>query len=38
MNPPKKLEPDSKYTKYDTDGDGIVTDKELETSEKLQLF
>ena len=36
MNPPKKLEPDSKYTKYDTDGDGIVTDKELETSEKLQ--
>ena len=26
---PKKLEPGSKYTHYDTDGDGTVTDKEL---------
>ena len=32
----KELEPDSKYNKYDSDGDGIVTDEELATTEKLQ--
>ena len=26
---PKKLEAGSKYSHYDTDGDGVVTDKEL---------
>ena len=26
----KKLEPDSDYAKYDLDGDGVVTDEELE--------
>ena len=31
-----RLEPDSKYNKYDSDGDGIVTDEELATTEKLQ--
>ena len=25
----KKLEPDSKFSKYDLDGDGVVTDEEL---------
>ncbi len=33
---PKKLEPDSNYAKYDADGDGIVSDSELETSARLQ--
>ena len=32
----KELEPDSKYNKYDSDGDGIVTDEELATTEKRQ--
>jgi len=32
----KKLEPNSEYAQYDTDGDGIVSDKELETSKELQ--
>ena len=32
----KKLEPNSEYANYDTDGDGIVTDDELETSQQLQ--
>ena len=32
----KKLERDSEYAQYDTDGDGIVTDDELETSKELQ--
>ena len=31
-----ELETDSKYNKYDSDGDGIVTDEELATTEKLQ--
>lgn len=35
MNPPKQLEPGSSYAKYDTDGDGIVSDDELKASEKL---
>ena len=25
----KTLEPDSKFSKYDLDGDGVVTDEEL---------
>ena len=32
----KKLEPGSDYDQYDTDGDGVVTDNELETSKELQ--
>ena len=32
----KKLEPNSEYANYDTDGDGVVTDDELETSQQLQ--
>ena len=32
----KELEPDSKYNKYDSDGDGIVTDEEFASTEKLQ--
>jgi len=31
----KKLEPGSKYSKYDVDGDGIVTDEELEMDRRL---
>ena len=31
----KKLEKGSEYEKYDLDGDGIVTDEELEMDEKL---
>ena len=33
---PKKLESDSVYAKYDTDGDGVVSDVELSMSERLQ--
>ena len=32
---PKQLEKASKYAKYDVDGDGIVTDEELEMDRKL---
>ncbi|HAG31362.1 MAG TPA: hypothetical protein DCL39_18020 [Alteromonas macleodii] len=32
----KKLEQNSEYAGYDTDGDGVVTDDELETSQQLQ--
>jgi cobalamin biosynthesis protein CobT len=32
----KKLEPNSEYANYDADGDGIVTDEELQTSKELQ--
>ena len=32
---PKTLEADSKYAAYDTDGDGIVSDEELEMAEKI---
>ena len=28
----KKLDPESEYAKYDTDGDGIVSDEELKAS------
>ena len=35
MNP-KKLEPESSYARYDTDGDGVVTDDELKISARLQ--
>jgi len=31
----KKLSEDSKYAKYDADGDGIVSDEELAASEKI---
>ena len=31
----KKLEPQSKYEKYDLDGDGIVTDEEFDMDQKL---
>ena len=31
----KKLEPKSKYEKYDLDGDGIVTDEEFDMDQKL---
>ena len=33
---PKQLEPDSEYAKYDADGDGIVSDQELEMTAQLQ--
>ena len=33
---PKKLEPNSEYAKYDTDGDGVVSDDEIASSERLQ--
>lgn len=32
----KQLEPGSEYAIYDTDGDGIITDDELNTSKELQ--
>jgi len=32
----KRLEPDSDFAQYDTDGDGIVSDEELQTSKELQ--
>ena len=32
----KRLEKDSDYAEYDADGDGVVTDEELETSKELQ--
>ena len=32
----KRLEDGSEYAEYDTDGDGIVTDEELQTSKELQ--
>ena len=32
----KKLEPGSEYAEYDTDGDGVVSDSELETSRQLK--
>ena len=32
----KKLEPESEYANYDTDGNGVVSDSELETSKELQ--
>jgi hypothetical protein len=31
----KKLEKDSKYSQYDLDGDGIVTDEEIAREEKM---
>lgn len=31
----KTLEPDSKYNQYDTDGDGVVSDSEMATAERL---
>ena len=32
----KKLEENSEYAVYDTDGDGTVSDEELQTSKELQ--
>lgn len=32
----KQLEPNSEYAVYDTDGDGVITDEELNTSKELQ--
>ena len=32
----KKLEPESEYAKYDSDGDGVVSDEEIATSARLQ--
>ena len=32
----KKLQEGSEYAEYDADGDGIVTDEELQTSKELQ--
>ena len=34
----KRLEPDSKFEKLDTNGDGIVSDEEFEMREKLILL
>ena len=31
----KTLEPESRYSKYDLDGDGVVTDEELEMDAKM---
>ena len=31
----KKLEPESEYEKYDIDGDGVVTDEELDMDERM---
>ena len=33
----KKLQEGSEYAEYDADGDGIVTDEELQTSQELRL-
>lgn len=33
---PKKLEPNSEFEKYDADGDGTVSDSELQTTVLLQ--
>ena len=32
----KQLEPNSDFAQYDTDGDGVVSDEELQTSKELQ--
>lgn len=32
----KKLQPESEFDKYDMDGDGIVTDEELEHSKEIR--
>jgi Ca2+-binding EF-hand superfamily protein len=31
----KKLQEDSKFNQFDTDGDGVVTDEELSRSERM---
>ena len=33
---PKKLEPKSRYAQYDLDGDGVVTDDELEHAKEIR--
>ena len=32
---PKKLEPKSRYAQYDLDGDGVVSDEELQRNQEL---
>jgi hypothetical protein len=32
----KRLEPNSEFAEFDADGDGVVSDSELETSQQLQ--
>jgi len=32
----KKLQPESEYEKYDMDGDGVVTDEELEHAKEIR--
>ena len=32
----KQLEKDSKYSKYDLDGDGVVSDEEIAREEKIK--
>ena len=34
----KRLEDGSEYAEYDADGDGIVTDEELQTSRELRSY
>ena len=34
----KRLEPGSEYEVFDADGDGVVSDHELEMSEKMQIL
>ena len=38
MSKEKRLQPDSKANILDTDGDGIITDEELDQAEALQRF
>jgi hypothetical protein len=35
---PKKLEPDSEFSRYDMDGDGTVSDAELERAREIREF
>jgi len=35
---PKKLEPDSEFSKYDMDGDGTVSDAELDRAKEIREF
>tara|TARA_R100001510_G_scaffold54151_1_gene56470 strand:- start:1013 stop:1333 length:321 start_codon:yes stop_codon:yes gene_type:complete len=33
---PKKFEPDTEYAQYDLDGDGVITDSELEHAKEMR--
>jgi len=35
---PKKLQPDSEFSKYDMDGDGTVSDAELDRAKEIREF